>query len=245
MAEPADVPRSEAVPASPIPMGRDSGRRWTARAVLVDPDGGPAEHLRHFAMRLNRELDARGERSVAVTSSLRGEGKTTVACNLALALTAVTENKRIALVDLDLRRPRAAAALGVEPALGIERVLAGEAPLEAARVRTQVPSLDLYLVRRPVAGFFGANAASRVIAELGSKYDLVVVDTPPVLLVPDVVLLLPHVGACFVVVRLGVTRQNALAKALEEIPEDKLLGAFVNEMPKPSYYGDYGYYADA
>jgi hypothetical protein len=60
-----------------------------------------------------------------------------------------------------------------------------------------------------------------------------------------VVLLLPHVGACFVVVRLGVTRQNALAKALEEIPEDKLLGAFVNEMPKPSYYGDYGYYADA
>ena len=244
MAEVADV-APESAPESNIPMARDSGRRWTARAVLVDPDGGPAEHLRHFAMRLNRDLDSRGERSVAVTSSLRGEGKTTVACNLALALTAVTENKRIALVDLDLRRPRAASALGVEPAVGIERVLSGAAPLEAARIRTQVPALDLYLVRRPVAGLFGATAAGRVIAELGSKYDLVVVDTPPVLLVPDVVLLLPHVGACFVVVRLGVTRQNALAKALEEIPEDKLLGAFVNEMRRPSYYGDYGYYSDA
>ena len=218
---------------------------WVARATLAQPHGAVAEHFRHFALRLLRALEARGARSVAATSALRGEGKTTVSCNVALALAMLGEGRRVALVDLDLRRPRIAAALGVETKVGIESVLADATPLESARLATQLPSLDLYLARQasPAAnGLFG-SAAAAALSALTERYDLVVVDTPPVLLVPDAALLLPHLAAYFSVVRLGVTRRVALARALQELPEEKRLGAFVNEMPRPRYYHHYGYYS--
>jgi len=225
--------------------GRRSGS-WTARTLLSDPHGAAAEHFRHFALRLTRVLEARGGRSVAATSALRGEGKTTVACNLALALATIGEGRRVALVDLDLRRPRVAAALEIDVKVGIESVLRGEAALADACLATQLPGFDVFAARRGSAaaqGLFGAPAADALRA-LTEEYDLVVVDTPPVLLVPDVALLLPHVASYFTVVRLGVTRRAALSRALDELPAETRLGAFVNQMPRPRYYHHYGYYAD-
>jgi receptor protein-tyrosine kinase len=238
------APESASSEAVEIPPGLSAG--WAARTALAQPHGPAAEHFRHFALRLSRLLEARGGRSVAATSALRGEGKTTVACNLALALATLGEGRRIALVDLDLRRPRVASALGVGARVGIESVLAGEAALDEARLATQLPALDLFLAKRAshaAHGLFG-GAAADALAALAERYDLVLVDTPPVLLVPDVGLLLPHVSAYFTVVRLGVTRRAALARALEELPEASRLGAFVNDMPRPRYYMHYGYYAD-
>lgn len=227
-----------------IPEGRKGD--WTARCPLAQPHGAAAEHFRHFALQLSRRLEARGGRSVAATSSLRGEGKTTVVCNLALALATLGKVHRIALVDLDLRRPRVASALGITARLGIESVLRGEAPLEAARLSTQLPSLDLYPAARSshaAQGLFG-TAAAQALAALTERYDIVLVDTPPVLLVPDAALLLPHVSAYFTVVRLGVTRRAALRRALAELPPESRLGAFVNHIPRPRYYRHYGYYTD-
>jgi Mrp family chromosome partitioning ATPase len=249
-AHPESVPAPMPVPGTRPPQSVEIPARlagsWTARAPLAQPHGPAAEHFRHFALRLTRLLEARGGRSVAATSALRGEGKTTVACNLALALATLGERSRIALVDLDLRRPRVASALGVEARVGIESVLRGEAELDAARLSTQLPALDLFLAKRasPAAhGLFG-SAAADVLGALTERYEIVLVDTPPILLVPDVALLLPHLSAYFTVVRLGVTRRAALSRALEELPKESRLGVFVNHMPRPRYYMHYGYYAD-
>ncbi len=240
------APRDDAAAPPPGTVVIPEGRRgsWVARVALVEPDGAPSEHFRHFALRLARTLAARGQRSVAVASALRAEGKTTVACNLALALATVGEGRRVALVDLDLRRPSVAAGLDVRPSVGIESVLAGTSTLDEARLRTQLDTLDLFAARRPTRNIpvlLGGPAVAATLGQLTRRYDVVVVDTPPILIVPDVALLIPHLDACFAVVRLGVTRRVALARALEELPSAKRLGAFLNSMQRPTYYRHYGY----
>lgn len=220
---------------------------WRSRAVLVDERGAPAAQFRHLAVRLSRRFGRGGLRTLAITSSLRSEGKTTVSSNLALALASVSGGEPVALIELDLRRPRVAAGLGVTPKVGIEEVLAGRRPLEEARLGTQLPSLDLYLVGRPhlrAHELLAGAEYARVIEALRSAYRMVVVDTPPVLLVPDSPLLIPNLDGCLVVTRRGVTRMNTLAEALELLPEEKILGVFVNESTMLVKSRKYYYYSE-
>jgi hypothetical protein len=82
---------------------------WRARAVALDGGSAATECFRHLALKVRAELERRSLRSVAVTGPLRSEGKTTIACNLALALASISRGREVALVDLDLpslRRPR-------------------------------------------------------------------------------------------------------------------------------------------
>lgn len=220
---------------------------WRARTVLAQPRSEHAEGYRHFAIRLQRRLKESGARSILVTSAARGEGKTTTTCNLALALASMGRGHRIALVELDLRRPAAAAALGVRVRVGIERVLAGDARVADACLHTQFTELDLYLASGPARDPLGAISAPPVgslLRDLARQYDLLVVDSPPVLPVPDVPLLVTHTDAVLLVARNGVSRQAALREAVETLGEGKVVGVFLNEGKTPRhrrYYGYYGY----
>jgi Mrp family chromosome partitioning ATPase len=182
-----------------------------------------------------------------MTSALRNEGKTFTACNVALALASMPADHRVALVELDLRRPAISETLGTEPRVGFERVLSGEAPLSEARTPTELPSLDLFPVGRPVRDPHERLAQpllAEVLAELGKHYATVVLDTPPALLVPDALLILQHVDACVAVVRAGSTRLAALRDTFETLPPEKLIGIFLNYAPAPRHAGQYGYYVD-
>jgi len=206
--------------------------RWAARAVVADHEGRYSEHYRHFALRVRRALEQRKARSVLVTSPLPEEGKTTTACNLALALASMAAGKRIALVELDLRRPSIAKALWVSSATAFENVLVGRATLRSGFVRCEEPALDLYLVHEPSERAHEVLAGlpvRKVLRELAAQYDTVVIDTPPVLPVPDVPLVAPHADACVVVVEAGVTRRSAFRDALQALPRDKVIGVFVNK----------------
>jgi Mrp family chromosome partitioning ATPase len=185
-------------------------------------------------------------KSVLVTSPVRSEGKTFTACNLALALASMAAGGRIALLELDARRPSVSRGLGVAPRTGIEEVLAGEAALEGARVRTELPSLDLYLVREsPTQAheILALPSLETVFWELGTRYDAIVVDSPPTLLVPDVSLILGHVDACIAVVRAGSSRIRAAREMFEQLPREKLLGVFVNDIGTPLRSEKYDYYS--
>jgi tyrosine-protein kinase Etk/Wzc len=83
---------------------------------------------------------------------------------------------------------------------------------------------------------------ARLVGELGQRYALVVADTPPVLLVPDVPLVMPHFGACLFVVRAGRTSRSNMEEALAHLPGEHMLGIAVNEAQLPSHGGQYGYY---
>lgn len=230
---------------APVAIPRRREGFWQARAVHMERPGAVAERFRHLAVRVRRELEPLGGRTLLVASSLREEGKTVTACNLALALASMASERRIALLDLDLRRPSVARAMAVAPKIGIEQVLRGEASLGSARLRTDVASLDLYLAAQPMRHAHEAlstPALPRVLAELREQYSVVVTDTPPVLLVPDVPLVAPEFDACLVVARVGKTTRSAFQDMLGLLPRDKLLGGFLNQVRAAAHRAEYGYY---
>jgi Mrp family chromosome partitioning ATPase len=253
---PLPVQERESPTRSPLPahesqhfhvsVPRNAENRAFGRIALSEGAGPIAETFRHFALKVRNGLAERRARSVVVTSPLRAEGKTTTSCNLAISLASVSGGARVALVDFDLRLPGVARALAVDVHCGIEEVLSGTARLEEARVETDVPDLDLFLVRTPAAKpheLLARPELGALIGELEREYDLVVCDSPPTLLVPDTALLLAHVASFVVVVRSGATRVGAFRQLLSALPAEKMLGSFLNGAPAPRHLSNYdGYY---
>jgi receptor protein-tyrosine kinase len=215
---------------------------------VLDSHGAAAEAARHLALRVRRELDARRARSLAVVSSERAEGKTTVACNLALALASLSRGRSVALVDLDLRKPSVAHVLELPHEHGIDDLLRGDCPLAAARVEIQKPALDVYPARMPEQSaheLLVASAFPALVAELEQRYEITVFDTPPTLLVPDAAVIVEHAGAALAVSRAGRTRRRAFEQMIETLPPGKLAGAVLNEGALPGAERQYGYYGGA
>jgi len=217
--------------------------------MLVEPDGPIAEQYRHTAIRLSRRLKEQDATIVAVTSAERGDGKTTTACNLAMAMASTAGGRRIALVEMDLRRPSHCATLGISPSVGFESVLAGQASLVDARVPTQLTDLDLFpVVERPSdpLELLASPVTASVLKDLGRRYDAVIVDTPPSLAVSDVPLLMPYLDAILFVITAGTSRRGPVEAAFRAIGTDKIIGVFVNrsqEVGEKKYYR-YGYETD-
>jgi non-specific protein-tyrosine kinase len=222
-----------------IPTSHQAG--WKSRVVCVDGEEVFAEAFRHLALRIRRECVARGTSSVLVSSAVAREGKTLTACNLALGLASMQKEGRVALVDFDLRSPSVAASIGIDPGRGFEKVLRGELPVRSAAVHVG-ESLDVYPGAAPVRSaheVLAGPAVADALDELALRYAFVVCDGPPALPVPDVELLVPHVGACCVVVRSGVTSRSALRELVERLPPQKLIGSFLNEARVPRHFRDY------
>lgn len=238
---PADLPREEERRAEPtsIPDTRDAD--WQSRAVWVEKHGPVAETFRQLALRVRNELAARGASSVLVVSCDRDEGKSVTACNLALALASISAGERIALVEIDLRRPSLARYLAIRPEVGFEEVLAGEASLQDCWIPTEIPALDLFPVRQRVTNAherLARPSLARALHQLERSYSVVVCDGPPVLPVPDVGLIAPHVGAYLPVVRAGETSRSGFTELVEMLPRTRLIGALLN-CARPARYRRY------
>ena len=245
--EAVSAPATRGAPTDGAKIPRSKGNGWVARVVLAESQTPAAECFRRFALQVRSEIERRSNSTLVVTSPLRQEGKTTTACNLALALASMAADRRIALLDLDLHRPGIAAALGLERVVGIEGVLTGERELSEARTSTELPSLDVFAVTRsrPMAHEILASAKLQtILTSLAASYDAVIIDTPPALLVPDVGLIAPHTGASLAVVRAGVTYQSAFREMLDLLPEDHLIGCFLNDARLPRHGRRYDSYHD-
>jgi Mrp family chromosome partitioning ATPase len=232
----------EETPPVSIPSSRDG--EWANRVVITDPYGGAASRFLQFAWRIRRELDARQARSLAITSSIRHEGKTFVACNLALALASISPpRERIALLDLDLRNPSIASRLGVRPRVGLDAVLLRRASTSEARVTTDFFGLDLFLGDVPVDNAHELlGGVPNVLVELTRSYRTVILDTPPVLPVRDTPIVLEHTDAAVTVGRARYTPRAALQQMLDLLPQEKILGLFVNSIRSASQPDSYLYY---
>ena len=218
---------------------------WQARAMEAAAPGPVTERYRHLALRVRRELEARGARTLVVTSGLRKEGKTVTSCNLALALASMAAGRRVALLDLDLRRPSVARGLGLRPKTGFDTYLRGEASIEAACYRTSVPDLDVVPAVKPMMHaheLLSTPAFARGLEALAERYALVIADSPPVLLVPDVSIVVPHFGASLFVVRSRQTSRSNMEEALGLLPAERMIGIVLNESRTPRHGGQYGYY---
>lgn len=221
---------------------------WPARVVALDGLGAPAAAAQHLALRVRRALEERRARSLAVVSCERAEGKTTVACNLALALASLSRGRSVALVDLDLREPSLAHVLGLSPEHGIDDVLRGDVPLPAACVQISKPTLDVYAARKPEHAaheLLVGSGFSALVAELEQRYALTVLDTPPTLLVPDAPVIVEQAGAALAVSRAGRTRRRAFERMVEMLPRAKLVGSVLNDGTPLGPEAHYGYYGSS
>jgi succinoglycan biosynthesis transport protein ExoP len=228
-----------------------------SRALARAPVGGqpgPADADGFLALRAQlRYADSeRPIRSVLVTSGAEGDGKTTIAWNLA-SVTAGRET-RVLFVEGDLRHPTLARTLGLDPERNLARVLDGTASLlevtqEVALPSGQNGSLPPSFVAVALAGGgpprTDAVAWERVgsaLNEAQRDYDFIVIDTAPILLVPDAIPLLSQVGGVVVVGRLRRTPRAALLRLREQLDTVRapLIGAVVNSVGNDNRYA-YGY----
>ncbi|MBI5878717.1 MAG: polysaccharide biosynthesis tyrosine autokinase [Chloroflexi bacterium] len=185
--------------------------------------------------------------SLLITSSSPGEGKTTTAANLAVML--AQTQKRIILVDADLRRPSQHKVFGVSNRVGLTSLVLDETlPLDAVVQPTGVPGLQL-MTSGPLppnpAEVLNSVEMTRIVDRLRQSADLVIFDSPPVLAVADAVILAGKVHASLLVVDAGRTRTDALrrsATALGKVAEARLLGAVVNKISTRRAEGYYYYY---
>jgi capsular exopolysaccharide synthesis family protein len=251
-ASPAPQPTSES---SPRPSETSpSGHHQTQSAddSVVETNNLPrleldgqvpqVEHSRHLALRLKSDMERLGHRSVMVASALRDEGKTTVSCNLAIALASVSSGRGIALVDLDLRNPSIGKRINLTVEHGIDDVILGRVPLEDARRPLSAPRIDVYPTahRRPDAHeFLAGDGFAKTMDELHRRYELVVIDSPPTLLVPDSTLILRRADCCVTVAHAGITRVRMYKKMLATLPSDRILGKILNAAPTEKHQRDY------
>ena len=228
-----------------IPRDRRAG--WQRRVCAVDPESPTAVRFRHLAIKVRALLENGTRRSVLVTSALSNEGKTTVSINLAMALASIAPDSRIALVDFDLKKGSVSRALEYRPSVGVERVLSGDLSLDSVRVTTDIPSLDFYPVLNLVTSSHGllGSAVEDVLHQLSTRYDFVICDGPPGLLVPDVALIAPHVGGCLAVSRSGMTRHSTFKELISLLPPSSIFGVFLNDCVLPNGGDKYRYYVAA
>jgi len=214
-------------------------------AMVRAPNGAEAESYRRVRAGLRLASVHRDVRIILVTSGLFGEGKSTLSVNLALAM--AETGARVLLVDADLRRPRVAKFFGLEGAVGLTAVLSGSVALEDARRRYGTTTLDLLLsgdVPPIPSELLSSSKMSQVLQEMASKYDVVIVDTAPVLAVPDAALLSQHADLTLLVVSAVQTRQAQVARAIRslEIAGARISGVVLNRVRMPrrrdAYYYD-------
>lgn len=190
-------------------------------------------------------IDPDANKKVFVLSSaLPGEGKSTTACNLALAL--AEGGQSVALVEGDLRRPRVAQYLGLVDAVGLTTVLVGRIDLADAVQETQYPGLSVLSSGKTPpnpAELLQSRAMSALIAQLREDYDVVLIDAPPLLPVTDAALIASVVDGAVLVVRHGKTSADQVRGAVERLEGvgAKPVAAVFNMTPaKTGRYG-YGY----
>jgi capsular exopolysaccharide synthesis family protein len=184
--------------------------------------------------------------SVAITSPGPGEGKSSLAANLAVM--AAHAGRDVVIVDADLRKPSMAAYFGVQTGGGLTEVLSGQWTLDGALVPiaerlTLLPSGSLPSFPGELVG---SAAMVRTIEELERRYDLVIIDTPPVLPVSDALVIGVHVGGVIVVARMAETRRASLRRAVDAVRKVNavLLGVVGNAVVRheeKAYGNSYGY----
>ncbi|WP_328460721.1 polysaccharide biosynthesis tyrosine autokinase [Actinoplanes sp. NBC_00393] len=219
----------------------------SAKSPLIAEDStysARAEALRRLRTNLQFVSVDQPFRSLVVTSALPGEGKSTTTCNLAIIL--AEAGYRVLIVDADLRRPTIARYLDLEGAVGLANVLAGQASLDDAMQPWGPTGLQVlpsgYIPPNP-SELLASRNMSDLLEELTSAFDMVLVDTPPLLAVTDGAVVAAMSDGCVLVSRHGsttTTEAQAAAAALRAAGAS-LHGCILNMTPHRST-GSYAYY---
>lgn len=182
------------------------------------PRGSATEKYRQIRAALRFTSISRELRTVVVTSSLPGEGKTLTALNLALTLAEGTQ--RVLLIDADLRRPRIATYLGLEPTIGLTTVLVSGLPLSKAVQHFADTNMDVLTagaIPPNPSELLDSRQMKEMLAEAKKIYDIVLIDTAPVLSVSDAAIIAQDVDSTVIVIDSTRLRQAQLEQTTDTL----------------------------
>ncbi len=225
------------------------GRRMDKpyRFMLRNPLAGFSEVFRTMVATVTLAEKDKTRQVVLFTSALPAEGKTTNA--MCFALTAARSGKRTVLVEADLRMPKIVREMSLSCDHGLSDVLTGQVPLNSAMLTEPETGLSIIPMRQPSTdpgALLGSDAFPELLNALKEHFDLIVLDTAPILPVGDTLQLAPLVDNVLFVVRSRKTARVDIAMALKELTSvnAKILGgvmSFSDTSNRRAYgYGNYG-----
>ena len=198
-------------------------------------------------LRTNVTFSLAGEgtsRVVVVTSALQGEGKSVTAINLALSF--AEADKKVLLIDCDLRRPKLGRLLDLSSLAGLTNLLLDPSLLEKSILK-RYNTIDVLLpgdIPPNPSELLGSDRMKKLLDRLREKYDCIILDTPPINIVTDAVVLAPQTDGVLFVVRANQSERGAVIHAVGQLEDTraKLLGFVLNGVdPEQSGYGRYRY----
>jgi len=224
----------------------------TNESVLItieDTSSMQSEAFRSVRTALSFATSVKSQKVIAVSSALKGEGKSTISANL--AVTIADDNKRVLLIDTDLRSPIIHELFKVPNDLGITNCLVDQKSISQVITPSGHGGLDL-ITCGPIppnpAELLGADKIKSTLKSLRKKYDKIILDCPPILPVTDTALIGRIVDKILLVIRAGKTPAPAIKQSVELLESTGvgILGAVLNEITPGmasyhyQYYG-YGY----
>jgi capsular exopolysaccharide synthesis family protein len=214
---------------------------------LSDARSSSAEAYRTLRTNILFSAAVRAVARVVITSPGPEEGKSTTAANLAIAF--AQQGHRVLLIDCDLRRARIHKIFDDTHVPGLTSILVGGEPVPAAIRQTRVPGLNI-LPSGPLppnpAELLGSSQMIKLLDVLSASYDMLILDTPPLLAASDAAIVSRIADGALVVVRAGRTEKSALQTGIQQLTTvgARVLGTVLNdpdaEVPKYARY--YGYY---
>jgi capsular exopolysaccharide synthesis family protein len=207
------------------PLGATLHERGASKRPLAALDWRSASAERYRTVRTALKFAAvdRELRHFVVTSSAAGEGKTTVATNLAISW--AQAGSSVCLVEADLRRPGISSFLGIDGSLGLSDVVVGDSRLDDVLVRwnhgmlTVLPAGSL---PPDPAALLGSSAMATLVATLRDRFDVVIYDSPPLLSVTDGVVLAHQMDGVVLVVQCSASRPEQLTSSIEQLRKSRV-----------------------
>jgi polysaccharide biosynthesis transport protein len=231
-----------ALPAAQQIQDRDG----TMRRAVVEPLSRFAESLRSVKTSVDMTATGGSGRVIGILSALPGEGKSTIAANLA-ALCAHSGAKTL-LIDGDLRKPTLSRALAPRAGCGLLEVLQGDAPIDRALWSDEVTGLKFLPggLSHKITNFTDLLASDRIktlFDELSERFDYIIFDLPPLGAAADARAISPYIDGFLVVIEWGRTRRDVLEEALAGIwpSKDKIIGGILNKVRYRDLNDAYGY----
>lgn len=205
-------------------------------------DQGLIEQYRHLAAVMHHAQKQSGVHSVMVTSALPAEGKTLTATNLALTLSE-SYQRRVLLIDADLRRPRMKEVFALPSTEGLTDSLAAQADgkLPVHQVTPHLWVLTAGAMLPDPMGLLVSPAMKQLLDDAKDSFDWVVVDTPPIAILPDANLLASMIDTTLLVVSSQSTPYPMVQRAAQAVGSNRILGVVLNRAEK-SGVPQYGYY---
>lgn len=227
-----------------VPKGNPNGTKGTRPLAVVEPDDVAIESLRTLRSSLEFSMDEAAHHIIGVSGLIPGVGKSFISVNMAALFAGL--GKKVLLIDADLRKGRLHKEFGIKRGKGISQLLLHQASLDEIIHTTEVENLSIIpcgIVPNNPSELLGSKQYADLISELEKSFDLIIIDTPPIMLVTDATLACRFASQIVMVIEYNKHDINAIKDGMAQLMKGNAdaHACFVINKYEHSHSDGYGY----